>query len=227
MALDYPNFLLNFKIYEGTAGTDGLALAKTIEAVAKATDGTFVVAPQTPDIERIGRQTSLPVVAQSVDSVRPGRGNGRISLPAVEAAGADGVLINHPESQSTLSETTELIAGCAKRDLESIVCVDSIEMGRAVLAFDPDCLLFENPEDIATEQSMTETHPERIEEFVAMVAEVNPQTSVLLGGGVSTGTDVRRALELGADGAGAASAFIDASDKDGWLSSIAESLVEQ
>ncbi|MFD1600020.1 triose-phosphate isomerase [Halobellus rarus] len=226
MALEYPTFLINFKRYEGTAGGDGLELAKTIETVQERTDTSLAVAPQTPDLSRIASEADLRVVAQSVDAAEPGRGTGEIGLPAVDAAGADGVLVNHPESPQTLADVEAIVGGCRERGLESIVCVDSVEMGRGALAFDPDCLLFENPDDIATGRSLAETAPERVETFVSMVREENVRTRLLLGGGITTGVDVEASLRLGADGAGAASAFVNAADGEAWLADIAESLAD-
>lgn len=227
MALTYPHFLINYKLYEGTAGVDGLELAKTIEAVHRRTGATFVVAPQTPDIYRIAEETDLSVVAQSVDAVEAGRGNGRISLAAVAEAGAAGVLVNHPESPAEFSNVGDVVAGCAEHDLESIVCVDSVDLGRAALTFDPDCLLLENPADIASDRALARTHPERVEAFVSMVEAEAPGTRILLGGGISTAADVAASLDHGADAAGAASAFVDASDREAWLSEIAESLTAE
>jgi len=227
MALEYPTFLINFKRYEGTAGDDGLELAKTMQAIQEQTGASLAVASQTPDLYRIASETDLSVVAQSVDAVEPGRGTGDISLPAVAAAGADGILVNHPESPQTLAEVEATVEGCRDRDLESIVCVDSVEMGRGVLAFDPDCLLFENPADIATGRSLAETDPDRVEAFVSMVDEENARTRVLLGGGITSAADVEASLKLGADAAGAASAFVKAADRETWLSDIAESLSER
>lgn len=224
MALEYPMFLINFKRYEGTAGDDGLELAKAMQAVQERTGASLAVAPQTPDLSRIASEADLRVVAQSVDAAEPGRGTGEIGLPAVDAAGADGVLVNHPESPQTLADVEAIVGGCRERGLESIVCVDSVEMGRGVLAFAPDCLLFENPDDVATGRSLAETAPERVEAFVSMVREANARTRVLLGGGITTATDVERSLELGADAAGAASAFVNAGDREAWLSDIAEGL---
>ena len=129
----YPHLLLNFKLYAGTAGEDGLALARTGERVAAAADRTVAAAPQTPDLRLIAERTALSVGAQSVDAVDPGRGNGRISLEAV-AAGA-----------------------------------------------------------------------------------VGDGTRLLVGGGISTSEDVRRAFELGADVVGASSAFLEADDRRAWL----------
>ena len=226
MSLTYPCFLVNYKAYEGTAGTDGLELAKTVDAVRQQTGASFAVAPQTPDLYRIAEATDLPVVAQSVDSTAAGRGNGNISLASVAEAGASGALINHPESQDAFGDVADIVAGCAEHGLESIVCVDSVELGRAAVAFDPDCLLFENPADIASDSALARTEPERVEAFVSMVEAERPETRVLLGGGITTAADVVASLERGADAAGAASAFVDASDRSAWLSEIATALVE-
>jgi triosephosphate isomerase len=57
MALTDSCVLLNFKLYEGTAGAAGLDLARTIEAGHRKTGARFAVAPQTPDIYRV---TSSP-----------------------------------------------------------------------------------------------------------------------------------------------------------------------
>lgn len=226
MALEYPLFLINYKVYDGTAGDDGLALAEMVEAVQRSVGGTFAIAPQTPDLTWFARDCSVPVVAQSVDATAAGRGNGRVSLQAVASGGVEGVILNHPESRDTFSDVASLVDDCTEFGLESIVCVDSVKMGGAALAFDPDCLLFEEPGDIATGESMVQTHPELVEEFVTMVREDSPTTRVLLGGGIADAEDVARALGLGADAAGAASAFVEADERWEWLSSIAEVLAE-
>jgi triosephosphate isomerase len=97
-------------------------------------------------------------------------------------------------------------------------------MGRAALSFDPDCLLFENPADIASDRALARTDPARVETFVSMVDAESPRTRVLLGGGISTGADVKASLEHGADAAGAASAFVGASDREAWLTAVAAAL---
>ncbi len=220
MNLPYPHFLINFKVYEGTAGTDGLELARTVERVAEETGAAFAVAPGTPDLRLLASATDLPVVAQAVDAVEPGRGTGRILPEAAADAGADAALVNHPEHRETLADVAGQVRRCREVGLDSVVCVDSETMGRAALSFEPDCLLFEKPEDVATGRAITSTHPERVESFLAMVDRENPRTRVLVGGGITTGDDVARAFDLGADAAGAASAFVGADDPDGWLADV-------
>lgn len=221
MALDYPYFLVNCKTYPGTAGEEGLAFARTMERVAAETGARFVVAPQTPDLRLIAEETSLPVVAQAVDADEPGRRTGGVLPETVAAAGADGVLVNHPERPDDPADIEAKVDRCQELGLESIVCANGVEQARAVLSFEPDCLLFERPEDVATGRAISRTHPERVEAVVDLVGEERPATKVFLGGGISEAADVAAAFDLGADAAGAASAAVQADDREAWLRAIA------
>jgi triosephosphate isomerase len=222
VTLDYPYFLVNFKTDDDTYGADAASYARTVERVAEETGAPFVVAPQTVDLRLVAETTSLPVVAQTIDALESGRDTGGVLPEAVAAAGADGALVNHPERPDTLADVETKVQRCADLGLESIVSVNSVETGRGVLAFDPDCLLFENPSDIASGNALAQTNPELVEEFVEMVAATNPETTVSLGGGITSAADVERSLELGADAAGAASAAVQADDRRAWLESIAD-----
>lgn len=227
MNLEYPLFLVNYKLYDGTVGEEGLAYARTVERVAAETGARFAVAPSAPDLRLVARETDLPVLAQAVDPVEVGRGNGSILPESVRAAGAQGVIVNHPESRETLDGVERVIQRCRAVGLDTVVCVSGTEMARAVLAFDPDCLLFEKPEDVATGRAITQSHPDRVEAFVETVAAENPRTKVLVGGGITDPGDVARGFDLGADAAGAASAALGADDREGWLRSIAGTMVEE
>jgi triosephosphate isomerase len=226
-AVPYPHFQVNCKIYPGTGGDDGLAFARAVERVQADTDATFVFTPQLPDLRRIATETDLAVTTPAVDGVEPGRGIGKILPETIQAAGALGAVINHAEARDTLSAIERKIERCAEVGMDSIVCVDSVEMGRAVAAFDPDSLVFEKPADISTDRAITQTHPDRVREFVRTIDEVNPRTAVLVGGGISTVDDVRKAFEQGADATGAASAISLADDPEARLRSIAEAFEDR
>ncbi|CCQ32854.1 Triosephosphate isomerase protein [Halorhabdus tiamatea SARL4B] len=227
MSLSYPHFQINFKIYPETWGEGGLALAETIERVGQETGANFVVTPQIPDVRLIARETDLPVFAPAVDPVEPGRGMGTLLPEALTAAGAVGAIINHAENRDTLADIETKIDRCEGVGLESVVCVDSVEMGRAVAAFEPDQLLFERPGDIATDRAISRSHPDRIEAFLEMRDAVAPETKVRVGGGVSTAEDVRLAFELGVAATGAASAIATAKDPEGRLRAIGEVLADR
>ncbi|ELY47542.1 triose-phosphate isomerase [Natronorubrum sulfidifaciens] len=225
MALEYPYFLINFKTATETIGEEGLALARTIERVRDETGCRFVVAPQLTDLRLVAERTALPVVAQAA-TLAENAVMGEPTYEAVAAAGADGVFINHPQNEATFADVARAVDRCADRGLESIVCVNSREQGRAALTFDPDCLLFERPDDIASESGMVRTHPERIAAFVDMVDAENPHTRVFVGGGIRTAADVEQAFACGVDAAGAASAALEAPDRAAWLESITRGVVD-
>jgi triosephosphate isomerase len=220
-ALPFPTFSVNCKIYPGTWGADALEFARLLEEIGAETDTQFVFAPQMPDLRMIAEQTNLAVVAPHVDAVEPGRGMGKILPEAVADAGADGVIFNHPEDRDALTDLVWKVRRCRELGMDSVVIVDSVEMGRSVLEFDPDALVYEKPDDIGTGRAITQSHPERVERFLEMVEEENPRTCVLLGGGITTAEDVRLAFELGADAAGAASAVALADDRETLLGEIA------
>ena len=226
MKLKYPHFQVNFKVYPGTYGEDGLAFAKLVDRVERETGASFILTPQIPDIRYIKAETDLSLTAPYMDAITPGRGMGRILPETVREAGADGVVINHAENRETLSDLVTKIERCRDVGLDSIVCVDSVEMGRAVGIYRPDNMVFEKPDDIASDRAITQSHPERVEAFIEMRDEVCPETKVLVGGGIATAEDVRLAFEQGADAAGAASAVSLADDPEALLRDIGEVIAD-
>ncbi|AGB30569.1 triosephosphate isomerase [Natrinema pellirubrum DSM 15624] len=220
MGLEYPFFLVNFKAAEGTAGDDGLAFAETIDRVADETGRRFAVAPQPPDLRRVAERTDLLVVAQA-GTPRAECGVGDLSLEAVAAAGADAVFVSHPENEVAFTALERAVDRCRELGLDSIVAVESRATTRMALAAEPDCLLFERPTDIGSDAGLIRSDPERIATFVETVADERPATRTFVGGGVRTAADVARAFECGVDATGAASAALEAADRDSWLRSIA------
>lgn len=221
MSLPRPHFLINFKTYEGTAGEDGLAYARTVERVAAETGAAFAVMPQTPDLRLLDDETDLPLVAQAADAAGTGRGTGAILPGTLRDAGADGVMINHPENRQTVPDVAALLERCQSLGLDSVVCVADVETGRAMATLSPDWLLFEKPEDVGTDRAMPRTHPDRVRAFLDAVGRVDSGVRVIVGGGISTAEDVASGFELGVDAAGAASAALGADDRAGWLRAIA------
>ncbi|WP_258560367.1 triose-phosphate isomerase [Halorhabdus salina] len=138
MGLPYPHCQISYKDYRGTDGFEGLELARTIERIAAETGRTFARTPQLPDIRLLSRETTLPIIAPSVDPVSPGRATGRVRPEALSDAGAVGAVINHTEKQDTLTDVQQKVERCRDAGLDTIVCVDSVETGRAVAPFEPD-----------------------------------------------------------------------------------------
>jgi len=220
-SVDAPFFWLNYKAYPGTAGREGLELARTVERVQAETGVTFLLSPQTPDVRLVATETDLAVMGQHADAGGPGRGMGRVLPETLAAAGADALAVNHAENRDALDDVAALVERCRDLGLHSVVSAHGLDAGRAAAALDPDTLVFEVPDDIATDRAVTRTHPDRVREFVGMLADANPRTNAFVGGGISTGEDVALAFEQGADAVGAASAVVEADDPYGALTDLA------
>lgn len=224
MTLPSPHFLVNFKVYEGTGGEDGLELARIVERVAERTDTRLVVAPQTPDVRLVADAVDVPVVAQRVDPIGPGAHNGGILPETVANAGADGVFVNHPEARETVGDLRTVVRRCREVGLATIVAVDDASLGRAVATLEPDWLLFERPEDVASDRPLVQSDPDRVRAFVEAIEAVAPETRVFVGGGIASPADVEAAFECGVDATGAASAFVRAADPEAWLRGVAKAV---
>lgn len=219
MSLPTPHVFINYKRYAGSAGNDGCERATTIDRIATDHEASFVLAPQTPDLRLHATETSLPIVAQGVTAVDAGADTAGIGLDAVVAAGADGILVDHPEHPQTLDTVDEIIAGCRDAGVASIVHASGVDRARAVAQFEPDWVLFEDPRDIGTGEPSWQADDSMLRDVIDLAS---PETNVMVGGGVAGLPDVEAGFDCGADAVGVSSAVMTASDPAGWVTGVAE-----
>jgi triosephosphate isomerase len=96
MSLKTPIIVLNVKSYEESMGEKGRGLALACQEVTEETGVETAICPQIVDLSWIARYTSVPVLAQHVDSLTPGSQTGWTVLEAVKETGAVGTLVNLP-----------------------------------------------------------------------------------------------------------------------------------
>lgn len=211
-AIRYPAIIVNFKIYIQSVGKRGLELAKIAERVSRETGVCIGVAPQTPDIRLIAENTEIPVFAQHIDPLPPGSGTGAVLPEAVKEAGAVGTLINHSEKRLTLADIDECIKRAREVGLISLVCTNTPEVTYATAALSPDVIAYEPPELIGTGIPVSKAKPQAVTAALELVRRINPELPVLCGAGITTGEDVKKALELGTKGVLLASGVVKAKD---------------
>jgi len=85
----------------------------------------------------------------------------------------------------------------------------------------------EPPELIGTGRPVSKVKPEVVSDAVKLVREVNPRVRVLCGAGITSGEDVRIALELGAEGVLLASSVVKAPDPRAAMLDIAEGVTSK
>ena len=87
----------------------------------------------------------------------------------------------------------------------------------------PDAVAVEPPELIGTGIPVSQAQPEVVEDTVKEVKTINKKIKVLCGAGITTGDDMKAAMDLGADGVLLASGIIKAeSPKDALLDLVSK-----
>ena len=221
-----PFILVNFKTYIEATGRKALELAKTAEKASLETEVCIGVAPQFVDIRMIAEEVSIPVFAQHIDPIKPGRCTGFILPEAIREAGAVGTIINHSEKQLKLSEIELAVERAHECDLASLVCIGSHRLARRIASFNPDMVAVEPPELIATGIAVSKAKPEIVTKTVEAVKGVNPKIVVLCGAGIVRGEDVAAALRLGTEGVLVASGVVKAKNPYKVLLEFAEAITK-
>lgn len=208
--MNTPIVILNYKTYLESSGENALELARALKSASEESGITMVAAPQAADIYRIQDQISLPIFAQHIDPITPGGHTGSNLIETLIEAGISGSLINHSENRMKLADIDEVIQLCKQNDIESCVCTNNIATSKAIATFSPDAVAVEPPELIGTCIPVSQAQPEVVEDSVKGVKSINKEIKVLCGAGISTGDDMKAAMDLGADGVLLASGIVKA-----------------
>lgn len=208
-----PIILINYKAYENSYGVKGIEISKKIEKISKNYSIPIIISVPPTMIYKLSQMVELPIYAQHVDAVDHGAHTGSVLAEMVKDAGAKGSLLNHSERKIRLDEIHFSLSKMKQLGLESVVCVDSYELVHPLALLKPDAILIEPPELIGSGRAVSKEKPEVITRAVNEIKKV-PNVYLLAGAGITSGEDVYKAIELGADGIGVASAVMKAKDPE-------------
>lgn len=202
-----PIFEMGLKGY--LYGKKALEFAKAADDISKKYDISIIFDPQYVDIPKIVEETeNLYIFAQHMDPIEIGRGAGSILPEALKEAGASGTILNHSERMLTLSNIYKSIKRADDIGLATLVCTDSPNEAAAMAYFNPNIVLAEPPELIATEKSVAKVLKNFIYETVSMVKGINPNIIVGSGAGIKDAEDIKEIIKMGAELTGSTSAIL-------------------
>lgn len=217
-----PLLVVNFKAYEQGTGRRGLQLAREIEQASREAGVAVAVAVQAPDIYHVSQEVSLPVFSQHVDPVEFGSHTGSILAEDVKENGARGTLLNHAEHRIGLEEIGRAVEICRSLGLATVVCASSLEEARAIAACRPEYIAFEDPALIGSGIPISKAESAEVREFSRLMG---PHGIIpLCGAGISSGEDVKAAVELGMRGVLLSSAVVKADRPGEKARELAEAL---
>lgn len=208
-----PFILLNFKTYTESSGKSALNLAKICEKISNETGITIAIAPQYMDIYQLS-QLDIPIFSQHIDPITPGGHTGSVLLDCAIEAGVCGTLINHSEKRMNLADIENTIQLSSKQDIYTILCTNNLKTSQAAALFKPTFIAIEPPELIGSGIPVSQVEPEIVEKTVKSVKKIDPTINILCGAGISTGDDLRAALDLGTSGVLLASGIIKTKNQE-------------
>ncbi len=220
-----PVIAINFKTYPQATGERAVALATTCEKVAKEHAVSIVVAPQIPDLFRVAEAVDIPVFSQHMDAGDPGRFTGHVLGETLVENGVVGTLLNHSENRMLLADVDASVRKADDLGLYTIVCTNNPVVSVAAASIKPSAVAVEPPELIGSGISVSQAQPEIITDTVNMIRDVNKDVAILCGAGISTGTDVKAAIDLGSQGVLLASAVAKSDKPEDVLLGLIEPII--
>jgi triosephosphate isomerase len=219
-----PILIINAKNYLESSGEKGVLLAKSAEKVARELEVNIVIAPPTPLLYTITKSVSIPVYTQHVDLSKVGGTTGFIVPELVKDMGAKGSIINHSEHQLPIKIVSQTIDRLKSIGLETVVCAVDHRKATTFARMNPDAVAVEPPELIGSGIAVSKARPEVITDSLKAVTGTGSRSKLICGAGIVTGEDVKKALELGAEGVLVASGIVKASDPEAKIMELARQL---
>lgn len=217
-----PVIVLNLKSYKEAEGEGALKLTEMASEVALVSGVRIMVAPP-PVIMKECTRFGIDIFSQHCDADTPGAHTGSITSYALKQAGLAGSLLNHSEHRMHHEDIKAAVDNLREDGLQSILCTRDIGESAQLSNFKPDFLAVEPPELIGTGISVSTAQPEVIAGTVEAV-RANGNVPVICGAGISNAQDVKKAIELGAEGVLLASAYVKATDPKKLLEEMAAAM---
>ena len=201
-----PLFILNLKAYPKYLGPGAERIGRNLQAAGRAHRVRVAIAAAAPDLGRLSRHLSIPVLAQHTDPDDAGARTGATVAEALANAKVRGSLVNHSERLVPTATIGRVVERLTSLGLVPVVCAADPSTARRLAAFRPAYLAVEPPALIGGDRSVSKARPDVITRTVHAVRAVSPTTIVLCGAGIHDRHDVSAALALGAHGILVASA---------------------
>lgn len=220
-AIRAPFFCVNPKAY--LYGDAALKLAEKADELAEKYDLDIFFTVQYVDAYRIAKATKhLIITVQHMDGLTVGPGMGYILPEGLVAVGVQATFLNHAEHPVGVNQLVATMKRAEEQGILVIACADSIAEAQAIAMLKPDVMVCEPTELIGTG---TVSDLSYMKQTNQAVKSVSPSTFVLQAAGISTVSDVRQAIESGADGTGGTSGIVCAAEPLETLQKMIEEVV--
>jgi triosephosphate isomerase (TIM) len=210
--------IINLKTYPEVTGSQIEAVTAVMDEFLETNPGIkekLFLAPPTLDLGKVMfYHKDINLVAQHVDAVESGKSTGMVTPAGLMDLGVGISMLNHSEHRIDPLKLSEEVSFLVAKGMKVIVCCENMQEAEILVDLKPFAIAYEPKELIGSGISVSTQEPEVVEQFVKLIKERGQgNIKAIIGAGISTGEDVRKGLELGAEGFLLASAFVSAEDK--------------
>lgn len=200
-------------------------LAKTVRAAADKYDIRAIYSVPLINVEKVSEELrkseNCYTFTAFMDDVMPGNGVGSALPERLKYGGVQGVYINHSARPRSIAEMLRLKARAQKLGIYTMACAGSMTEIRATAIIGPDILIAE-PEELIGSGTSADT--DYIKQSIQAVHEIDPNISVLIGAGISSGEDVYKCISNGAEATGSASGIFRSADPEAMIYEMFEAV---
>lgn len=207
--------IVNLKNYAEATGKN---FGKFVSNLPKYNGFRLIIAPAMLDLHNAPEFRNVEFFSQHVDDVGFGPYTGRIAMESLMDYGIMGSLLNHSERRLGEDKIISTVKKAQKLGFEIALCVESMEEARRYSALKPSFIAYEPKELIGGNVSVSTAKPEIVSEIVDICGTEG--VPVLVGAGIKNGQDVRKSLDLGAQGILVSSGVVRSPDPVGSLNSL-------
>lgn len=203
--------IINYKTYLESFDKDGIKIAnycKELENEAKKLNVELIIAPNIIDIKDISK-IGITTYSQNLDYFDFGAHTGFIIPDALKKIKVKGTILNHSEHRLPIKEIELRIKKAKEIGLKTCVCAERVCDVKKIVKLKPDMIAVEPKELIGGNISISTAKPELITNSI----KASNKIDILVGAGVKTKEDVKKAIELGAKGILVASGVVKSKNK--------------
>lgn len=201
-------FFVNFKNYPQAYGGFPKIYQELEEVAKRYPQVTTIFAPPPLLLGKVAKVVEIPLWMQHLDPYPLGKFTGFLPVEAAEKVGASGTFLNHSEhplSNETLGKTVKV---AKEAGLSVLIFAATPETISEVKGLNPNYIAYEPPELIGAGVERGVSVATAKKEIIPEAVEAAKPIPLVVGAGIHKSEDIKTALELGAVGAGAASAIV-------------------
>ena len=212
------SFIVNLKSYEiATGKLNSEFLSKCPDSLTE--HGWKILYAVNPiDLESASRTSGKEIIAQHVDPFTYGPYTGKISVESLLSLGVRGSLLNHSENRVSFADIETTIKHSSGLDFELTVCAADEDEVSKIARLSPNSIAYEPPSLIGGNISVSSSKPDVIERASKICKKSG--VKLLVGAGIKKADDVKRSIELGADGILVASGVVLSRDPKNAINSL-------